>query len=177
VVSLHTVCALDAGSIYNLSMQLDDLDTRIVSAFMDDPQIGVLGASRLLGVARGTVQARLHRLQERSVLTTFAPQVNPGAMGYPVTAFCTLEIRQGRGHGPVVAHLTGIPEVLEAHTITGPGDLLIRVVARDNTDLQRVIDMVVDDGHVIRVSTVIALATQIEHRTLPLILSAGSATS
>ena len=109
------------------------------------------------------------------MLSTFAPQVNPGAMGYPVTAFCTLEIRQGRGHGPVVAHLTGIPEVLEAHTITGPGDLLIRVVARDNTDLQRVIDMVVDDGHVVRVSTVIALATQIDHRTLPLVLNASSA--
>jgi DNA-binding Lrp family transcriptional regulator len=158
-------------------MNLDDLDTRIVAAFMRDPQIGVLGASRLLGVARGTVQARLHRLQERAVLTTFAPQVNPAKMGYPVTAFCTLEIRQGRGHGPVTAHLSAIPEVLEAHTITGSGDLLIRVVAKDNTDLQRVIDMVVDDGHVIRVSTVIALATQIDYRTLPLVLSASSAQS
>jgi DNA-binding Lrp family transcriptional regulator len=168
---------LDADSLYNLSMQLDDLDTRIISAFMDNPQVGVLAASRLLGVARGTVQARLHRLQERGVLATLAPQVNPGAMGYPVTAFCTLEIRQGRGHGPVVTHLSGIPEVLEAHTITGSGDLLIRVVAKDNTDLQRVIDMVVDDGHVIRASTVIALATRIDYRTLPLVLSAGSAQS
>jgi hypothetical protein len=48
------------------------------------------------------------------------------------------------------------------------------VVARDNTDLQRVIDMVVDDGHVIRASTVIALATRIDYRTLPLVQSAGS---
>jgi DNA-binding Lrp family transcriptional regulator len=168
---------LDADSLYNLSMQLDDLDTRIISAFMDNPQVGVLAASRLLGVARGTVQARLHRLQDRGVLATLAPQVNPGAMGFPVTAFCTLEIRQGRGHGPVVTHLSGIPEVLEAHTITGSGDLLIRVVAKDNTDLQRVIDMVVDDGHVIRASTVIALATRIDYRTLPLVLSAGSAQS
>jgi DNA-binding Lrp family transcriptional regulator len=158
-------------------MNLDELDTRIVATFMDDPQIGVLGASRLLGVARGTVQARLNRLHERGVLSAFAPQVNPAKMGYPVTAFCTLEIGQGRGHGPVAAHLSAIPEVLEAHTITGSGDLLIRVVAKDNTDLQRVIDMVVDDGHVIRVSTVIALASQIDYRTLPLVLSAGSAQS
>jgi DNA-binding Lrp family transcriptional regulator len=175
LVKLHTMRSFDADSLYNLPMQLDALDTRIISAFMDDPQIGVLAASRRLGVARGTVQARLRRLQGRGVLTTFAPQVNPGAMGYPVTAFCTLEIRQGRGHEPVVTHLSGIPEVLEAHTITGSGDLLIRVVAKDNTDLQRVIDMVVDDGHVIRASTVIALAVRIDYRTLPLVLSAGSA--
>lgn len=82
-----------------------------------------------------------------------------------------------RGHDPVVTQLSGITEVLEAHTITGSGDLLIQVVAKDNTDLQRVIDMVVDDGHVIRASTVIALATRIDYRTLPLVLSARSAQS
>ena len=149
---------------------IDDLDARIIGLLTQDPAIGVLGAARRLGVARGTIQARLDRLVERGVIKSFAPQVDPGALGYPVTAFCTLEIRQGRGHGPVIEHLSAIPEVLEAHTITGSGDLLIRVVARDNTDLQRVIDLVVDDSHVIRASTAIALATRIEHRTLPLVL-------
>jgi len=148
---------------------IDVLDARILEAFTEDPSLGVLGASRQLGVARGTVQARLDRLVARGVIRSFAPQVDPAALGYPVTAFCTLEIRQGRGHGPVVEHLSAIPEVLEAHTITGSGDLLVRVVARDNPDLQRVIDRVVDDSHVIRASTAISLATRIEHRTLPLV--------
>jgi DNA-binding Lrp family transcriptional regulator len=93
-------------------------------------------------------------------------------MGYPVSAFCTLEIRQGRGHTPVVEHLSGIPEVLEAHTITGSGDLFVHVVARDNADLQRVIDAVVDDRHVIRANTAISLATRIPLRTLPLVQAA-----
>lgn len=161
--------------MHTVSMSLDQLDSRIIALFTEQPQVGVLGASRALGVARGTVQARLERLGRRGVVRTFAPQVDPAAMGYPVTAFCTLEIRQGRGHDPVVAHLSGIPEVLEAHTITGSGDLMIRVVARDNADLQRVIDQVVDDALVVRASTVIALATQIDYRTLPLVRAAGSA--
>ena len=108
------------------------------------------------------------------MIRSFAPQLDPGALGYPVTAFCTLEIRQGRGHGPVVEHLSAIPEVLEAHTITGTGDLLIRAVARDNADLQRVIDLVVDDSHVIRASTAISLASRIDLRTLPLVHAATS---
>jgi DNA-binding Lrp family transcriptional regulator len=153
---------------------IDDLDARIIVLLSEDPAIGVLGASRRLGVARGTLQARLDRLVERGVIRSFAPQVDPGALGYPVTAFCTLEIRQGRGHGPVIEHLSAIPEVLEAHTITGAGDLLIRAVARDNADLQRVIDLVVDDSHVIRASTAISLATRIDHRTLPLVKAATS---
>lgn len=148
---------------------VDALDRRLLRAFTADPDLGVLGASRALGVARGTVQARLDRMTASGVISSWAPQVDPTALGYPVTAFCTLEIRQGRGHEPVVAHLSAIPEVLEAHTITGQGDLLVRVVARDNADLQRVIDLVVDDRHVIRASTAIALATRIRYRTEPLV--------
>ena len=156
---------------------LDELDARIVRLYTDEPNVGVLGASRRLGVARGTVQARLDRLTERGVIRSFAPTVDPAALGYPVTAFCTLEIRQGRGHGPVVEHLARIPEVLEAHTITGDGDLLCRVVARDNTDLQRVIDQVVAYEGIARAITNIALAEQIPYRTLPLVRAAASAAS
>jgi DNA-binding Lrp family transcriptional regulator len=159
--------------LHTLTMDLDELDGRIITIFTRQPQIGVLGASRELEVARGTVQARLDRLADRGVIRSWAPQVEPAAMGYPVSAFCTLEIRQGRGHQPVVDHLSGIPEVLEAHTITGSGDLFIHVVARDNADLQRVIDAVVDDQHVIRANTAISLATRIPLRTLPLVEAAS----
>ena len=57
-----------------------------------------------------------------------------------------------------------IPEVLEAFTITGAGDMWVRVVARSNTDLQRVIDLVLTDAAIERSTTVIALATQIAYR-------------
>jgi DNA-binding Lrp family transcriptional regulator len=162
-------------TMHNLLMDLDALDRRLLTLFADQPQIGVLGASRELGVARGTVQARLDRLSSQGVIRSWAPQIEPAAMGYPVSAFCTLEIRQGRGHSPVVEHLSRIPEVLEAHTITGSGDLFIHVVARDNADLQRVIDAVVDDEHVIRANTAISLATRIPLRTLPLVQAAAPA--
>jgi DNA-binding Lrp family transcriptional regulator len=93
-----------------------------------------------------------------------------------VTAFLTLEIRQetsAGGHDEVGGHLAGIPEVLEAHTITGAGDLWARVVARSNADLQRVIDLVLQHPAIVRSSTVIALATQVPYRVLPLVRSLG----
>lgn len=120
-------------------------------------------------MARGTVQARLDKLTERGVIVGFGPTIAPGALGYEVTAFVTLEIRQSRGHDPAAAHLATIPEVLEVHTITGGGDLLCRIVARSNADLQRVIDQVVAYAGVVRASTIIALAEQIPYRTLPLV--------
>lgn len=152
---------------------IDDLDARIVELFTREPRIGVLEASRRLAVARGTVQARLDRLGERGVVRSFGPEVDPAALGYRVMAFVTLEIRQARGHDAVAAHLATIPEVLEAHTITGTGDLLLRLVARSNADLQRVIDRVVDVDGIERTSTVIALDTQIRYRVLPLVAAAA----
>lgn len=152
---------------------MDELDRRVIDLFAEDPRVGVLEASRRLGVARGTVQARLDRLAASGVITGWGPDLSPAALGYPVTAFLTLEIRQGSGHDAVGVHLAAIPEVLEAHTITGAGDLMARVVARSNNDLQRVIDLVLADPAIVRSSTVIALATQVPYRVLPLSGASG----
>ena len=156
---------------------MDDLDRRLIDLFATEPRVGVLEASRRLGVARGTVQARLDKLETTGVVTGYGPELSPEALGYPVTAFLTLEIRQderaGGGHDAVGAHLADIPEVLEAHTITGAGDLMVRLVARSNADLQRVIDLVLANAAIVRSSTVIALATQVPYRVLPLAGLAG----
>ena len=148
---------------------MDQLDRKMIELFAAEPRVGVLEASRRLGVARGTVQARLDRLQSSGVISGWGPDLEPAALDHPVTAFLTLEIRQGAGHEVVGEHLATIPELLEACTITGPGDMWCRVVARSNSDLQRVIDRVLAHPGIERCSTVIALATQVPHRVLPLL--------
>jgi DNA-binding Lrp family transcriptional regulator len=154
---------------------IDKLDARLIELLAAEPRVGVLEASRRLGVARGTVQARLDRLQARGVVTGYGPDIDPGALGHGVSAFVTLEIRQVGGHDPVAERLAGIPEVLQVHTITGTGDMLCRVVARTNADLQRVIDAIVSVPGVVRASTVIALATPVPYRVLPLVRAVAAA--
>ena len=148
---------------------LDELDARLLRELVAAPRVGVLELSRRLGVARATVQARLDRLVRRGVIATFAPALDPEALGFGVTAFATLEIRQGRG-AQVLDHLREIPEVLEVHTITGQGDMLCRLVARSNDDLQSVLDRVNQYEEIVRTSTVIALSNPIPHRVLPLVV-------
>jgi len=152
---------------------IDTLDAGLITLLAEEPRIGVLECSRRLRVARGTVQARLDKLVARGVIQGFGPEVSPRALGFGVMAFVTLEIRQRLGHDPVASHLAEIPEVLEAHTITGSGDLLCRIVARSNADLQRVIDGIVSYEGIVRASTIIALAEQIPYRMLPLVRAAG----
>lgn len=154
-------------------MGVDALDGRLIALLAEEPRIGVLEASRRLGVARGTVQARLDRLRERGVIRGFGPEVDPAALGYPVTAFATLEIRQGQGTS-VRAHLAAVPEVLELHTTTGQGDMLCRLVARSNADLQRVIDRVVGFEGIVRASTAIVMENPVPYRVIPLVEQASA---
>ncbi|MCU1437234.1 MAG: transcriptional regulator, AsnC family [Naasia sp.] len=154
-------------------MPIDDFDARLLTLLTEEPRIGVFEASRRLGVARGTVQARLDKLQRSGTVVDFAPTVDTVALGYPVMAFVTAEIAQGQRNTTVIDHLRRVPEVLETHTITGQGDLLIRVVAASNADLQRVIDELVGDPNIVRTSTVVVLDTQMAYRTLPLVWAAA----
>jgi len=156
---------------------IDELDGSLIELLAAEPRVGVLEASRRLGVARGTVQARLDRMHARGVITGYGPDIDPAAIGFGVTAFVTLELRQAGGHDPVAQRLAAIAEVLEAHTITGSGDMLCRVVARSNADLQRVIDAIVDLAGVVRTSTVIALDSPLPYRVLPLVTVSAAASA
>jgi len=149
-------------------VELDALDARLLLLLTDAPRIGVLECARRLGVARGTVQARLDRMSASGVLTGFPPELQLDAVGYGLTAFAVLEIAQGR-RGEVAQALAAIDEVCEVHATTGQGDLFVRMVARSNDDLQRVIDDVVGVPGVLRTSTSIALSTPVAPRVRPLL--------
>jgi DNA-binding Lrp family transcriptional regulator len=151
---------------------IDDLDARLIDHMARSPRAGVMDLARTLGVARGTAQARLDKLVARGIVTGFGPDIDPIALGYAVMAFTTLEIAQGR-LADVVAHLRDIPEVLEAHAITGPGDLHTRLVSQTNRHLQDVLNRVLEVRGIDRATTQIVLSEQIASRVLPLVARAG----
>jgi DNA-binding Lrp family transcriptional regulator len=168
---------LRLGNLYMMTrgeagMGIDALDGELIRLLAAEPRIGVLEASRRLGVARGTVQARLDRMRSAGVIRGFGPDVDPAAIGYPVSAFATLEIKQGQGPN-VRKHLAAVPEVLELHTTTGQSDMLCRLVARSNGDLQRVIDRVIGFEGIVRASTAIVMENPVPLRIIPLVEQAA----
>jgi DNA-binding Lrp family transcriptional regulator len=73
-----------------------------------------------------------------------------------------------------VADLDDVPELLEAHSITGARDLLCRVVARDNRHLQDVINRMVRHPAVRRSTSYISMSRQIDYRVGPLLEQTGA---
>jgi DNA-binding Lrp family transcriptional regulator len=155
-----------------LTSTIDALDHRLITLLREEPRLGLMEASRRLGVARGTVQARLAKLEERGVVRGYGPEVDPARLGYPVLAFVFLQIAQGRLK-EAVSVLTSTAEVLEATATSGPSDLLCRVVAQDTEHLQEIVNRLLSNNAIRRSTSYIALSQPIPYRTAPLVAAAG----
>jgi DNA-binding Lrp family transcriptional regulator len=149
---------------------LDALDVALVAALREHRRAGILELSRITGVARGTVSARLQRLEDSGVITGYGPDVDVRAAGFGVQAFVTLEIAQGAIE-EVRQDLEGIPGVLEAHATTGSGDVLCRVAASSHEALQQTLVDLNRSPSVVRSTSVVALSQLVPWRTLPLLQS------
>ncbi len=154
-----------------MARELDALDVAILAALRDSPRAGYLELSRALQVSRATVQARLERLERDGIVTGYGPDVELAAAGFPVLAFATLEIAQGR-LDEVTAAMRAIPSVVEAYATTGPGDVHCRLAASSHEDLQRVLIEVSQIPGVARSTSVVALSRLVEYRSVELLQSA-----
>jgi DNA-binding Lrp family transcriptional regulator len=155
---------------------LDELDAQLLLLLTDEPRLGVLECSRRLGVARGTVQARLARLERAGVIAGHAPTISPAGLGFTVLAFVHLFLAQGQLDN-VASMLSNLPEVLEAHTTTGEGDLLCRVAARSNLHLEEIVQTLLALPGVTRTKTEISLNQRVGYRILPLVQQLRTAQS
>jgi DNA-binding Lrp family transcriptional regulator len=147
---------------------LDALDVALLAALRDHPRAGDLELSRITGVARATVTARLERLTAAGVVTGYGPDIDVTAAGFGVQAFVTLEIAQGAIEA-VTRDLEDIPGVLEAHATTGVGDVLCRVAAASHEALQQTLVDLNRSSAVVRSTSVIVLSEIVPWRTLPLL--------
>lgn len=149
---------------------LDDIDINLLQLMRTQPKTPVAELARLANVARGTAQARINRMEQAGVIEGYGPDVSAASVGYAVLAFVTLEIAQGQDDA-IAAHLEAIPEVLEVHAVTGPGDLLCRVVAKSNEHLHHVLQHVLSAPGITRTETHLALHTRLRRTEVDLVIS------
>ena len=147
--------------------RVDATDARILLRLADHPRATTIAIADEVGIARNTAHARLARL-EQGALASFERRISPEALGYPLTAFVTAQVTQ-RALADVAAALDAIPEVLEAHGISGSFDLLIHVVAVDADDLYRIAGQILAIPGIERTNTALAMRQLVDYRITPLL--------
>ena len=109
---------------------LDATDRRILLALDDDPRATVQLLALRLGLARGTVHARLERMARDEVMRKNSIRLSAPSLGFPMRAFVTAEVDQDQFE-EMMTDMAGIAEVVECVGLAGENDLMIQIVARD----------------------------------------------
>lgn len=109
---------------------LDRTDLDLLDALTADPRATVVALAEKLGLSRNTVQARMARLEQSGVFLSFERSLSPAVLGFPLQAFVSISVRQTE-LPRIISELARIPEVVQAHGLSGSVDLLTRVACRD----------------------------------------------
>ena len=120
--------------------------------------------ARRVKMSAPAVTERVQRLERAGVITGYRLEVDPAALGLPVTAFA--RIRPAAGQLSKVAELArSLPQVTECHRITGEDCFLIKVHAPAVQELETLLDQFLIYGQTV---TSIVVSSPVQPRPLPI---------
>lgn len=118
---------------------LDDTNTRLIEALIDDPRASAAELARRVGMSAPAVRERVVRLEQAGVIRGYRLDIDPAAIGLPVAAW--VRIRPGPGQLPKIADLAArTPEVSECHRISGEDCFLLKIHVAAIDALEGVLD-------------------------------------
>ena len=118
-------------------------------------------ARRVLLSASSTAD-RLRRLVDAGVITGYTALLAPEALGYPITAFVRLRYPLGN-YKPLHDLLDTMPEIIEAHHVTGDDCFILKLLARSMTDLERLAGKIAGLG---AITTSVVYSSPVARRAL-----------
>lgn len=142
---------------------LDDVNRRLLTELQSDPRLSMAELARRVGMSAPSVTERVQRLERHGVIIGFRMDVDPAALGMPVTAL--VRIRPGPGQLPkIIEAARNTPQVVECFRITGEDCFLMKVHSRSIGALEEILDRFLLYG---QTTTSIVQSTPVPPRPLP----------
>lgn len=143
---------------------LDPVNLQLLAALHADPRLSMSALARQVGMSAPAVTERVQRLQRAGVIAGFRMEVDPAALGLPVTAI--VRIRPGPGQLPRVAETARqTPAVVVCYRVTGEDCFVLTVHAPSVGQLEELLDRFQPLG---QTTTSIVVSTPVPPRPLPL---------
>jgi len=140
------------------SLQIDQLDRKILSLITENARIPYLEVARECNVSGAAIHQRIQRLTRMGVIAGSEFVINPKKIGFHTCAYVGIYLDSASLYPEVVTKLRDIPEITQCHYITGNYSIFIKVYTRNNEDLKHVlVDKVQSIPGVERTETFISL--------------------
>ena len=118
---------------------LDRIDRKILSALRQNGRLTIAQLSEQVGLSSSPCWTRLKRLESLKIIDGYTANINPKAIGIKDLFFIeiTLERHDDEMLEQFSQALADIPEVIEAHLVTGEYDYLVKVAVKDAEHYER----------------------------------------
>ncbi|AZG14493.1 Lrp/AsnC family transcriptional regulator [Cupriavidus taiwanensis] len=120
---------------------MDDIDTKLIALLRQDARLSIATLASKLGVARGTVTARLRKLEDEQVIVGYTLKLRPEDDDTRIRAWMGVQV-DGNRTQEVIASLLGEPAAVALHDTNGRWDLLAELRASSPAELSKVLERI-----------------------------------
>jgi DNA-binding Lrp family transcriptional regulator len=121
---------------------MDDLDAGILEELRQNARASYGDIGARIGLSASAVKRRVDRLVADGVIRGFTIQVDPAVDGLATEAYVELFCRGTVAPRELKRILSGVPEVVDAGTVTGSADAIVHMRSRDIPSLENALERV-----------------------------------
>ncbi|WJG09626.1 Lrp/AsnC family transcriptional regulator [Aliiglaciecola sp. LCG003] len=117
---------------------MDDKDKHIISKLEQDARLSYAALGESIGLSKTPCWNRVKHLQQANIITGFAAQIDPCALGLSVRALVHVVIdfeQYQKFEQAIIAHNF----VRSCHAVTGEFDYVLEILAKDINDFDKLL--------------------------------------
>jgi len=146
---------------------MDETDIKILKELVNDARLSYNEIARRIGIAVGTVAARISNLEKQGVIKGYSAIVDAEKLGYDVVAVIEVIVSGGK-LTEVEGEVAKNPNVYGVYDVTGPSDAVLITRFKNRRELSKFVKSLLALKFVERTITHVALATIKEDLRAPL---------
>lgn len=124
---------------------MDSIDVKIIVVLKRNSRASFAAIGREIGLSPSSVRERIQKMEDLGVIKSYGIEIDHAMMGNGLEVFILLKIFSGKLKR-IIAEVNSFPEVQEVYRITGPHNIHMKVVLRDQMHLQQFIDNLINYG-------------------------------
>jgi Lrp/AsnC family leucine-responsive transcriptional regulator len=152
------------------STKIDDIDRKILEILQARAKITNARLSEEIGLSPAPTLERVKKLEQMGIIASYHAKLDPEKLGLGVTTF-VLATLSGHNRANIerfITEIEKIPEVIECHHITGAGDFILKVIARDIGSYQKLmLEKVTEIEQVDNMQSMVVLSTFKDSKVIP----------
>lgn len=117
-------------------LALDELDRKILQAYLMDSRVSYRELAHKLGVSTTTVQARTQKLEKSGIVRGYSAIFDHEKIGYQLTAITEVSVAKGKLL-ELEREVAKIPQVLAVYDVTGLTDAIVIAKFKSRDELSK----------------------------------------